>query len=224
MSLSRNTSILPTLFESVLKVFLGHPTTILDFLFDILQRIPYLRTLPGMYQVLEYHSELELLDKNGKRAVYRKRLKVRFLQDVIAFYDKAWGDGDIFADYKCSPGVKVDQFRDGYRYNILISLRETKHRGDEATFNIERHITNGFTGTDETLQTDIDHRTRKLSMSVIFPKSHQPSQINLIKQNKKTSLPLDNEYRHILPDGRYQYIWKTNSPALFESYIMRWIQ
>jgi hypothetical protein len=102
------TSLLSMIVESVLKFLLGHPTTILDFLFDIFQQLPYVRSLPGMYEVLDYHTELELLDVKGKKAVFRKVQKVRFLQNnIIAYYDKAWGDGDIFVDYKCSPGVGV---------------------------------------------------------------------------------------------------------------------
>ena len=44
------------------------------------------------------------------------------------------GDGDIFVDYKCSPGVLVD------RWNVLISLRETKNAGDVTNFYIERTV------------------------------------------------------------------------------------
>jgi hypothetical protein len=32
----------------------------------------------GMYEVLEYESTLELKDRKGKRAVFRKREKVRY--------------------------------------------------------------------------------------------------------------------------------------------------
>lgn len=64
----------------------------------------------GLYKVLEYEVQLELVDPQGEVAIYRKRQRVRFLQDnVFAILDQAWGDGDIFADYKCSPGVAVDQ-------------------------------------------------------------------------------------------------------------------
>jgi hypothetical protein len=85
----------------------------------------------GMYEILDYDSVLELQDPRGKVAVFKRRQKVKFLQDnIIAYQDYAWGDGNILADYKCSPGVSLDQYQDGFRYNILISLRETKNRGD----------------------------------------------------------------------------------------------
>lgn len=50
----------------------------------------------GMYEVLEYESTLELQDRHGKRAIFRKREKVRYLQNnIIAYQDQAWADGEI---------------------------------------------------------------------------------------------------------------------------------
>ena len=44
----------------------------------------------GMYEVLEYESTLELHDREGKKASYKKRQKVRYLQNnIIAFEDQA---------------------------------------------------------------------------------------------------------------------------------------
>lgn len=222
MSLTKDT-LLAAAIEASLKVVLGHQTTILDFLFDLFQRVPFFRTLPGLYEVLDYRTELELLDTKGRKAVFRKAQNVRFLQNnVIAYYDTAWGDGDIFADYKCSPGRMVDRFQDGYRYNILISLRETKRRGDKATISIERMVKDGFTEPDQVFQTDIDHRTRKLSMNVIFPKTRLPTKILLTQMNKKDMFDLGTEHRETLADGRVRYTWNCGNPALFESYIIRW--
>ena len=46
-------------------------------------------------QYLEYESTLELLDPEGTRATFKKRKKLRYLQDnVIAYQDQALGDGD----------------------------------------------------------------------------------------------------------------------------------
>jgi len=54
-----------------------------------------------MYEVLEYESTLELKDRGGKRATFKKREKVRYLQDnVIAYQDQAWGDGEILVNYR----------------------------------------------------------------------------------------------------------------------------
>ena len=112
----------------------------------------------------------------GRQAVFHKRQTVRFIQDnIIAYQDKAWGDGDFMADYQCSPGMAVDMYQEGHRFNILISLRETKHAGDVEEFRIDRTIRDGFIRATEDFQIDIDHRTQRFRMSVVFP-SAAPAQ------------------------------------------------
>lgn len=211
------------LAENILKFLLGNQVALIDLLFDILQRLPLVKSLPGMYEVLNFEAQLELKDKKGRTAIYSKSQKVRFIQDnIIAYQDTAWGDGDIFYDYKCSPGVEVDRYKAGNRYNILISLQETKQRDDQETLRIQRTIKNGFTDEAESFQVDIDHRTRNLDMRVVFPKSRIPKTIKLIKQNQAVTLTLDSNHQEFLPDGRLCYVWKTANPTLFESFIMRW--
>lgn len=178
----------------------------------------------GIYEVLEYDTQLELKDTEGKTAVYRKQQKVRFLQNnIIAYQDKAWGDGDIFADYKCSPGIPVDRYREGHRYRILISLRGSKDRGDEEEFRIERTIKDGFTNETEDFQVEIDHKTDHLKMSVLFPKSRLPKQVSLIEQNLARVTLLSSDHIKKLLDGRQCVQWETDHPRLFEAYIMRWV-
>ena len=46
---------------------------------------------------------------------------------------------EIFADYSCRPGEVTDVYQEGDRYNILISLRETKAAGDIEDFYIKPH-------------------------------------------------------------------------------------
>lgn len=211
------------IFNFILKFLINEPSAIFNFIFDVLQHIPVVKSLPGMYEVLDYSAQVQLKDTKGKLAVYSKRQHVRFLQDnVIAFKDQAWGDGDIFANYQCSPGVEVDRYRDGHRYNILISLRETKHRDEETTFHIKREILDGFTQETEEFQTDINHRTRHLKLSVIFPQKRLPISVKLIEQNTKRSAVLDRDNRQILPSGEHQYTWETKKPRLYEAYIIRW--
>ena len=106
-------------------------TTLLTLYHDLssawAQRAPRER---GMYEILTYDSTLELVDTKGQTAHVKRHQKVKFLQDnIIAFQDHAWGDGDIFADYAVSPGIEVDRYQDGDRFNVLISLRDQKPRG-----------------------------------------------------------------------------------------------
>ena len=176
-----------------------------------------------MYEALEHDIRLELRDTSGHTAVYSKHQKVRFLQsNVIAFQDQAWGDGDIFADYKCSPGVPVDRYREGHRYRILISLRQSKQRGDVEEFHIERRIKNGFIKSTEDLQTEIDHKTLEVSMTVVFPQARWAKKIVLIEQKTARVTELESKNTQILPDGRQQVQWHMSYPKQFEAYFLHW--
>ena len=100
------------------------PVDWLPLLFDLyrhLRRWWTRKRHEGMYEILDYDSVLELLDPQGETAVFKRRQKVKFLQDnVIAFQDHVWGDGEIFAEYKVSPGLEVDRYQDGDRWNVLM--------------------------------------------------------------------------------------------------------
>jgi hypothetical protein len=159
------------------------------------------RSYKGMYEVLEYESTLELKDRGGKRAAFKKREKVRYLQDnVIAYQDQAWGDGEILINYRCTPGTPVDRYRSGYKTHILISRREVKNKGDG----------------DET---HVIHRMKHLKIGVIFPKSRPPQHARLIESNRQRSHSLE---RSTLPGGRWLVAWETRHPRLYENYILQW--
>ena len=211
------------MLDIILELLARHHVELLNLLFDLLQRLPAVRKLPGLYEVLDYRAELELKDRSGHTAIYRKHQRVRFLQDnIIAYQDTAWGDGEIFAKYRCSPGVEVDRYREGNRFHILISLRETKNRDDQAQLEIERTIRDGFVSDTEDFQIDIDHRTRRLSAALIFPQNRLPKRVWVLSQNSNRTMELGPGQRQMLPDQRQRYVWESASPDLFESYILRW--
>ncbi|MBZ0304755.1 MAG: hypothetical protein K8I82_01685 [Anaerolineae bacterium] len=196
------------------------------FLAKIAERLAYLPLggyHPGLYEVLNHEGRLELCDDEGHQVVYTKRQEVKFLQDnIIAYQDQAWGDGDIFADYTCTPGIPVDRYREGNRYRVLISLRETKKHNDIEQFHIQRTITDGFANTTEDFQTDIDHLTRHLTLQVVFPITRPPQHVYLIERHAKRSQELGVDQIHTLADGRVEVSWQTTTPKLYETYILRW--
>lgn len=177
----------------------------------------------GLYEVIDYESTLELHDRQGEKATFSKRQKVRYLQNhTIAFEDQAWGDGKILIDYNCSPGTPVDQYRIDYKTLILISLREVKNRGDSDTFNIRWGIRNGFSKNTELWATEVRRRIRNLKVSLIFPEDRPPQRWVLIEKNRQRTLSLGKESRQKLPDGRWKIRWEKHKPKLFETYILKW--
>lgn len=177
----------------------------------------------GMYKILDYDSTLELLDPTGQTARFKRRQRVKFLQDhIIAFQDYAWGEGEIFADYKCSPGVEVDRYREGDQWNILISLRETKSAGQVMDFYTERTIKNGFTKNEEWWQVEIRHETKQFRLAIIFPAQRRCQRTVLLHRNRNRTTVLGPEHFTVQPDGRQVLTWETSKLKRFDTYIIKW--
>ena len=177
----------------------------------------------GIYDVLEHHTVLQLRDTNGDVAMVKRQQKVRFLQDhVAAITDHAWGDGKIFAAYDCSPGVPVDFYQDGSRHTILISLRETKSRGDVLMFVIRRKIVGGFREPDESWETAIYHRIKHLEITIVFPKGRSCQKATVTQRSTSKTIALGPKHFQFLEDGRQHLTWEIRNPRLHDRYSLKW--
>jgi hypothetical protein len=175
------------------------------------------------YEVMEYDSTLELKDPKGEVAIYRKRQKVRFLvDDVVAFRDVFWGEGNLASSYRCRPGKAVDFYREGSKHYVLISLREAKHLGDIVEFNIEREVRGGFVLRDEWREVEINDPTAKLRLVLIFPEARQCIGAWVVEKQGDRATPLDRDHFSHLPDGRQVLCWEKSAPRLHELYRLRW--
>lgn len=195
-----------------------------DQIQGIFKSIPCKQRSEGIYEVEDLETTLELWDAKGTRATIHKRKRVRFLQDnIIAFQDYAWGDGEILLNYRSSKGIPVDCYRSGYKTYILLSLREVKNRGDIEEFNIQWNIRKGFLTKDGYWSTDISQRTEHARMKIIFPKSRPPQRVSLEENIRRRTLSLGREAQAELPDGRRQITWEADHPRMGEIYVLRWI-
>ncbi len=177
----------------------------------------------GVYEVLEFENTIEILDKAGHQAVVKKRMLVKYLQDnILSFTDFAWADGKGPIDYRVSPGFAVDEYKSGYRKNILISLRERRNRGDTDEFNMEWKIRDGFLKPDAFWQIDIDNKFDALKFKLILPPERQPSDVFVEEVNRKRNLRHSNDHIRKLPNGKWSVTWKQDTPKLYESYILHW--
>jgi len=177
----------------------------------------------GLYEILNYNATLEIKDSKGEEAVLIRRELIRFLQDnVVAIHDHAWGDGELFADYHCQPGVPVDIYEDGSKWNVLISLRETKNRGDVVELWIERTIKDGLLKEHEWFETEIDHWMKHLKLSIIFPKERLCRRATLSRRSTDKTTLLSQRHFALLPDGRQKLTWQTSRPKLHDRYTIKW--
>lgn len=219
LSLQNDSS--PSLLRTLLSLFsLGQLGALVD-LYQIVRQI-----LPGTdepYEFLECESTLEILDATGAIAKLQKRQKVKFLQNhILAFEDYAWGDGDVMVDYRCSPGVIVDRYQEGDRWNVLVSLRETKNKGDVEEFTIERMELNTFTKDEEWQQIEIRRRTHQLQVNIIFPQDRLCQRATITKRTHSQVHVLGPEHFHRLPDGRQRLTWETSKARAYDIYTIRW--
>lgn len=190
---------------------------------NLCRRIVRNLTQVGIYEVLSYECQLELKDKNGRLATVQKTEKVRYLQNRISAYqDQAWGDGDVFLNYQCSPGKPVDTYRLGHKTHKLISLREFRNKGDEDEFHIQWNFRNGFLKNVGFWGTGINHRTNKASVKIIFPKERPPLQFSINESNMQKTQPLGKDSQQKLANGRTMIYWEKDTPRLYENYVIRW--
>lgn len=173
------------------------------------------------YEVLEHDATLQLDDEKGKVAHIHRRTRVRFLQDyTIALQDFVWGDGNPVANYRITPGVVVDCFRDAERWNFLVSLRQAKNRGDVEEFVMDRTAKDAFRQDVEWLQADTWLPTKSLRLRILFPKNRPCTKAWVEERSRHRLTTLDTSRR--LPDGRVELLWERKAPRRGEVFTLKW--
>jgi hypothetical protein len=177
----------------------------------------------GVYEVLDYECEVEIINNEGTKAKIRKREKVKYLQDHInSFLDEAWGDGDFLINYKCSPGFPADEYRHGHNTYKLISLREFRNKGDIDEFNIQWEMKNGFLDSNGSWGTAINQRTKRIKIVIVFPADRPPLRVSLFEKNYQRTQILAKDAVKKFPDGRWAITWEKDDPRLYENYVLSW--
>ena len=210
--------------SGVVALLLGLPwVEILTDAWRVGKRILRGLSSEGMYEVLDYETTLDIQDPKGKKAILKKQMKVRYLQDnIIAFQDFAWGEGKILQNYKSSPGIKVDQYNLGYKTYVLLSLRDVKNKGEVDEHNIEWEISNGFLKPDGYWVTEIANRMKQVKVQIVFPTQRPPTRIFIVENNRRRTQELGKDSIKRMADGRWQVLWTTEKPKLYEHYILKW--
>jgi hypothetical protein len=182
------------------------------------------RRLQGLYDVLDQRRTITLEDATGRMATVETVQRVRFCQNhVTALTEYAWGEGELFADYRCTPGVPVDRYAEGSRQVMLISLREHKNAGDELCLRSHRRILNGFVRSEEYWESDVCHRTQCIEVRIIFPTERKCQRATVTVRSTGKTVALGPDCYHTLPDGRLALCWTNTRPRFNERYLLRWV-
>ena len=99
---------------------------------------------------------------------------------------------------------------------MLISLRETKNRGDVVEFSIERQVKDGFTKNEEWLEAETRYPTRRLRLQIVFPKGRECQRAKPVERRGE-------KYFGRRRDDRQTLIWSKRRPHQGESYTISWI-
>lgn len=175
-----------------------------------------------LYEVLQYDASVELLDTEGRLAVYEKRERVRFLRDgVEAFPDFGWGTGIAFATHDVEPGSLVDRRLTGTRLRSVVQLPRPYQKGEELTFAIDRTVKSGFISPQECwLDADVYHRVRgRLSLKATLPPGRPVKRAWLIRLHEAGGRRLRVER---LADGRQCISHTVRHPELNQRYTLFW--
>src|SRR5262245_38359290 len=170
------------------------------------------------YEILDYDSELTLHDVKGSRATFRRRQRVRFLQDgVSAMLDHAWGDGVLTTYYDNSAGMLEDSFNDRGRRHWVVGLERAMGVGETLSFEVERTTMVGFTRDEEWLETTFDEPVGRQRCGVVFPRGRPCLRASLHCGDKELALPVERlgngatlvrvEIPRTLPDASHTIRW-----------------
>jgi hypothetical protein len=171
------------------------------------------------YEALKLEFGLEIIDSQGREAIYTKNEVIRVLRDFDAISDETWYDGKALAT-QVSPGRVVDRRRVGSRLRSTVLLPKLRHRGEVIPLRIRRLLRNSFKRLGDCwLEAEVAHKVDFLSMTVLFPLARPVRHAEVVTELTQTplGLPLD-----VIQDGRQQVIYSVDKPPIGKRYTLRW--
>ena len=106
---------------------------------------------------------------------------------------------------------------------MLISLREQRNARDRICFRSERRIVDGFTSEEEYWECEVYHRTKRLTLRIIFPSERPCQRATVTARSTGKTVALGPRCFQALADGRRALCWAMSRPKLNERYLIRWV-
>ncbi len=171
------------------------------------------------YENLLLDVTLDLRDAAGQRAKVTCRQRVRFLVDDTGVIESPiWGDGDQLARYEVAGARKLGERPDGPKRTLLLGLARRPARNRCATIEATRQIRDGFTAENEYFETAVQRPTKRLRLTVLFPRSRPPDHPHLVSSTGERL----RQPRLRLREGRASLRWGLVSPKPQSVYSLRW--
>jgi hypothetical protein len=179
------------------------------------------------YEILDQEHEWDFVRPDGSLVIHRKRLRVRYLNQAISIVDYAWGQGNLYAEYSCSPGRVVDRLAVDGQLWVLISLGGVRQRGQEEVLEFRRAVTDGFLSSQEWVELK-GLEARRVSLKVVFPRERPPEQVQIVRRRESLLGRARERRETVLPDAleetseRKVATVEERIPSLKGSLSLRW--
>jgi hypothetical protein len=89
-------------------------------------------------------------------------------------------------------------------------------------FKITWGVRRGFLSPTSFWGTEISHRTTRVVVHVIVPKTRQPKSALVLEKNRQKTTVLGKSAVKRLRGGNSEIFWEKNAPRLYEQYILKW--
>ena len=173
------------------------------------------------YENLSLAVELELCDVRGRRAVIRRKQRVRFLSDEAGVVrDVIWGEGETLAGYRVEGAKKLSVRQEGSKKVVLLGLPANPAKGASVTLKTERIIRGGFRPDEGYLEVVVERPTRRLRLSVLFPRGRPPKHARV--ETSPPALAAHPVALRLTADGRTYATWPVVEPKHLVTYRVCW--
>jgi hypothetical protein len=174
------------------------------------------------YETLSLDITLDLMDAKGRIAELTREQEVRFLaEEAGVVRDLVWGDGDVLARYRAYGAKMVDVRREGLKQIIWLGVPVRPARGERAMVRSTRVIQQGFRNREEYLEAEVERPTKRLKVTVNFPKSRPPREASVVVSPPITPAKRLRVRYDLGP--RPSIHWETANPRPLTRYCIRWI-
>lgn len=175
---------------------------------------------PDDFEILDMKMALDVVDRRGRKAIYTKRERIRFLRDnIISIYDYGWGTGNTYASHRVKPGHVAERRQVGSRYRSLIILPEPQNRGDEMTFMVRRLWKGSLKGRPNWLEAEVHHKMKHLALSVTLPRGRRIQSSRLF--DRKGPVKPDPKV-NVTAQGRQRVQARIAKPIVGNCYTLEW--
>lgn len=166
------------------------------------------------FETIKFSGKVEILDREGHVARFRRRQRIRFLEDgVTTFFDRVWGEGVLFANYHAKAMRLIDAIPTRKGYVVVLALPRPFKKGEVFEVETQRRIVGAFIYDWGYWDSTMAVPTERLQIDVLTPSGLNTRRPEIIApaygdfDASKTRGRLQLRVRHPAPSVPYRLRW-----------------